>query len=588
MANIGAQTNTSSIAFAHGDTDKVTNIAEFDGTLAASPKKWLQLPFVNLPGFGASVAVRPDDSIDNTRQRKRGAIVDLNAGVQIDGYLSQSVAEKLLPLFLLSKWKGKRVTENGTTPHERGIAAASPTPGNAANQDGDGANGVFSLIKPTADNGLHPLRANDIVITRGFDNANYNGSWTVLKNREVSGRNRIGVTARGRTGTAITAAAAADDAQILYYVGHRCDQSSGGAAKGHITDINDGGSGRVELEFSAIGTDPVFPQIVEGQYIYFKTNGVTAPSDGAAEVVKLDGLMRVVRSTIVSTGTNEGVQTLVCDKLENEGIDFTKFTGNAPNGPPSNGEIDIFVGNFIRNVNRNGDDWYDTPGLIEAHYPGLEHDDGRREYARGLVGDAVSIGINATDLINASWSFIGTDVFPKLSDNVQPDGTQNYLDSGTDREIGTTTAVFDATNSVIRKRLRAVDPTNDTPRDLVEVVVAANVSISNNLTPQKAVGTLGAEFQNVGTLDVVTQVSGILSNPEYTQLLRDADSASFELGLQNNECGIVIDIPQMLLQGGDKQFPQNEAISINLVGQAFRDPIFGTSIGITIFPYLPE
>ena len=43
----------------------------------------------------------------------------------------------------------------------------------------------------------------------------------------------------------------------------------------------------------------------------------------------------------------------------------------------------------------------------------------------------------------------------------------------------------------------------------------------------------------------------------------------------------------MTLGGGDKEFPVNESVLLNLTGQAFGDTTLGTSIGISLFPIVP-
>ena len=58
--------------------------------------------------------------------------------------------------------------------------------------------------------------------------------------------------------------------------------------------------------------------------------------------------------------------------------------------------------------------------------------------------------------------------------------------------------------------------------------------------------------------------------------------------LRNNDGAFAIDIPSMTLGGGNRDFPVNETVTINTTGQAYQDDALGTSIGISIFPFLPE
>ena len=43
----------------------------------------------------------------------------------------------------------------------------------------------------------------------------------------------------------------------------------------------------------------------------------------------------------------------------------------------------------------------------------------------------------------------------------------------------------------------------------------------------------------------------------------------------------------MTLGDGAKDFPAFATVTVALKGKAFIDPVLGTSLGVSIFPYLP-
>jgi len=54
--------------------------------------------------------------------------------------------------------------------------------------------------------------------------------------------------------------------------------------------------------------------------------------------------------------------------------------------------------------------------------------------------------------------------------------------------------------------------------------------------------------------------------------------------VRNDDGAIAVDVPSMTLGNGQRSFPVNETVTAQLTGQAFIDPTFGTSIGVSLFP----
>jgi hypothetical protein len=61
-----------------------------------------------------------------------------------------------------------------------------------------------------------------------------------------------------------------------------------------------------------------------------------------------------------------------------------------------------------------------------------------------------------------------------------------------------------------------------------------------------------------------------------------------DFSIKNDDGGFLVDVPSLTLGGGDKEFPVNESILLNTTAQAFGDTTLGTSLGISMFPYLPS
>ena len=527
MVTTGAQVNTTAVSIARGDGKDHAN---------ENPAlKWFSLPFVNLPRFGASVFIRANDSIDNTRQRKEGSIVDLDAGASLDSYLSIGALSVLGESAFLTKFSSSQADGSfGWVSKAIGVSAGKQT--------------------VALDNAR--VGVGSIMLFEGYhESCNANGIFPVVT---VTGTTTKTV---GITNADAKPCVDASGTARIYHVGHKF-------ASGKLTGL--GNDSVYYVNYEKTSTFDPLGHLQPGSYIKFQASG---------RYDTLDGYARVHRVSADSSTSGK----IYFDKVANGAALNTAIT-NGGNSFDSDAETVIFFGYYLRNVDRGNASWDQTTSVIEGHYQGLTSSTGdiesRREYLREVLCDSLSISVAATDLVFSSWSFIGTDVNPKLSDG-------KFLDRTAKRILVPKSEVFDATNSVVRKRIRAqasVTGSIDKDRDLVEITTSMGFTISNNMSPQKAVGVLGAEFQNIGMFDVGVSVAGVLTSPEYTHFLRSAEPATAELILENGNGGIAIDVPSLLLSGGDKAFPQNESINIQLQGQAFRDPTFGTSCGITLFP----
>ena len=115
------------------------------------------------------------------------------------------------------------------------------------------------------------------------------------------------------------------------------------------------------------------------------------------------------------------------------------------------------------------------------------------------------------------------------------------------------------------------------------------LTLNNNVTPEKVLGTLGARYVNTGIFEVNVEAQLVFTNPLVVNRIRDNTVVSLTTILKNDDAGsIVFDIPSLTLGGGDREFPTNESVLINTTGEAVGDDTLNTSIGVSIFPFAPD
>ena len=113
------------------------------------------------------------------------------------------------------------------------------------------------------------------------------------------------------------------------------------------------------------------------------------------------------------------------------------------------------------------------------------------------------------------------------------------------------------------------------------------VTLNNNVSPEKVLNNLGAKYMNTGNFEVDIESSLLFTNRLVVDRIRDNTTVTMDFAIKNDDGGIFMDIPAMTLGDGTKDFPVNESINISVGCMAFEDPTLGTSLGTTMFPYLP-
>ena len=93
---------------------------------------------------------------------------------------------------------------------------------------------------------------------------------------------------------------------------------------------------------------------------------------------------------------------------------------------------------------------------------------------------------------------------------------------------------------------------------------------------------------NIGNFFVDIEAQIVFTDKSVPTAIRNNETLTMDFNIKNDNGAIMFDVPSMTLGGGDKELPVNETVLMNLSGQAFDDASLGTSIGISLFPYVPS
>lgn len=253
---------------------------------------------------------------------------------------------------------------------------------------------------------------------------------------------------------------------------------------------------------------------------------------------------------------------------------FVEDDGTVDNNGGAGNTIQIFFGRFLRNVDVDDADYIERSFQFEGAYSdlgGVGTDE--YEYAIGNFCNEVTFNLPLTDKATVNFNFIGMDT--------EDPTTSRKTNAATGKEANQTVA-YNTSSDIARLRITEVDETG-----LTTDFKSVNLSINNNVSPEKVLGNLGARYMNAGTFEVNLEAQVLFTDGDVLAAIRNNQTVTMDFGIRNDDQALVFDLPAMTLGNGAKEFPLNETILVNLSGQAFEDPTLGTSIGVSLFPYMP-
>lgn len=238
-------------------------------------------------------------------------------------------------------------------------------------------------------------------------------------------------------------------------------------------------------------------------------------------------------------------------------------------------EVDLYFGRFVRNVSVDDSDYLERSFHFEGAYQdlgGVGTDE--YEYAKGNYCNTVGFELPLTDKATVSFAFTGTDTEPPSTTR------ETNADSPL---VPVQTSAYNTSADIARLRITETDETG-----LTTDFKSLTFNINNNVSPEKVLSQLGARYMNAGNLEIDIEAQLLFTDSDVATAVRNNTTVTMDFVVSNDDGAILIDVPSMTLGGGDREYPVNESILINTTAQAFSDATLGTSLGVSLFPYVPS
>lgn len=258
-------------------------------------------------------------------------------------------------------------------------------------------------------------------------------------------------------------------------------------------------------------------------------------------------------------------------------LTFDDTTFAAVNETGTGKSIQLFVGTVIKNEK--------TPSLIKRRSYNIERQLGegengtQAEYLEGAVANEFTLNYPSADKLNADLAFVACD------------NTQRSGDVDDEIKIGTRVAApgedaYNTSSDIYRIKMHVHNPASSNPAALFGYVTEGNISINNGVTPNKAVGVLGAFDTSAGNFVVGGSVTAYFSTVAAVKAVRaNADVGLSVIGAAKN-AGFIFDIPLLGLGGGRLNVEKDAPIMVPLE-PAGAENANGYTMLYEVFPYLP-
>lgn len=307
------------------------------------------------------------------------------------------------------------------------------------------------------------------------------------------------------------------------------------------------------LDFTTLG-------LVAGQWIYVggdaaNTSFSNAENNGFKRIRSIAANALVVDKSesamVTEASTSETIQIFYGDVLKNElAASIVRRTYN-----------------IERTLGAPDDS---SPGQIQS------------EVLTGAVANQLVLNVASAALVNADLSFLGID-------NVQRTGATGPKQSSVVDPI--TAGIFNTSSDVPRINLSVLSDTQETVTPLFTYGTELTMTVNNNASVLKAIGSAGGFEVTVGTFQVSASLTAYFGNVTAVQAVRNNSEVSLDMILVKENAGIAFDLPLITLGDGRLRVEQDAAITLPLTIDAARGLSVSSDLDHTLmwtlFEYLP-
>lgn len=260
-------------------------------------------------------------------------------------------------------------------------------------------------------------------------------------------------------------------------------------------------------------------------------------------------------------------------------ITTDKRYGTWSNDSGTGRTVDLYFGRQVRAVPLTHTDYLERYYQLETTYHRLGAADAvAYGYMKGNAVASATFGFPVKDFGSLSIDFTGTD-------ETVPSTSRATNAASPLREVKT--AAVSTVTDVYRGRILKVGTDGVVGNGLTGYISGLNLTVNNNVGLNPAHNVLGSFETSFGQIAIEAKVNAYFTEIDVPSHARSNLPVTADWWFRNNDGAVAFDIPYAEFGVEGVNFPLNETIKVDLMAGAVEDPIWGTSLIVSLLPYCP-
>lgn len=508
----------------------------------AATTNWRIAEFNSIGAYGAQITTVVRRPISQDRGRKKGTVTDLDSTAEFETDLTVDAFTDFAEGFVFAEFANKEFNLRS------GTGTVPPPVASGTTYTIDSASALLA--------GKVQYSASyyaSLVYAKGYTIAANNGLKPVAADIATSGTTVTVASGMTAETPPTNASLQVAGMRFLTDAGNYITLTISGSTATLV--ITDAGSNYPANFWASMG-------LRAGMFIHI--GGVNTATGAVTNALDASGTASYGYARITSISGD----TLNLDKLSSTLVTAADSTAN---------NCDILFGRFLRNVpvTANTDDnlYLERTYQMEVTYDDLGGvGTNEYEYSIGNYVNEMSLNVPLTEKATINYAFIGT----------------NTEDITATRKTGPSSAVSPLRTVAFNTSSDVASLTTDVISSASDVCFKSlTLTIANNVSPEKCIGTLGATFMNSGLFEVNLEGQMLFTNKSITNAIKNNTTVTFLAILHNEDGAIAFDMPELTFSGGGREFPIDQSVLVNLTGNSFTSSTYGYDVGISVFPVAP-
>lgn len=202
------------------------------------------------------------------------------------------------------------------------------------------------------------------------------------------------------------------------------------------------------------------------------------------------------------------------------------------------------------------------------------------EYLEGAVANELTVNLPQAEKVTVDLSFVACD-------NTFRSGDAGDLIKPGTRVSASGQDAYNTTSNLYRVKMAIHDATTSNAKPLFGFVSEATLSINNGVTPNKALGVMGAFDTSAANFEVGGSATVYFSTVAAVRAVRNNADVGYNVILAARNSGSIWDIPLLSLGGGRVNVEKDQPITLALETSGAENAA-GYTMSYHQFPYLPS